>query len=210
MNGYEYTALLLIIDRSGSMQSIKKNVVEGLNNLLEKQQQLSGFLTVDVFQFDTEIKHAYKMQPAKNVAIKLKPRGKTALYDAIGTAVTSMQKQIDNLPAHAKPTNVQVVVVTDGIENASTFWTKRDVRDLVTSTTGESNWNFLFMGANQDAILNGGELGFKKENSLTYRADAEGVKNMTDALSKHLTSSRVGASTGFSDMERASASPLTS
>ena len=119
MSDPHYTALMLIIDRSGSMSSIKNDMVGGLTTLVEEQKKQPGLLTISVVSFDNQVELQHQMAAPSSVSIQLEPRGATALYDAVGFGLNTMQADIDALPDHAKPETVQIVVVTDGHENAS-------------------------------------------------------------------------------------------
>jgi hypothetical protein len=100
------------------------------------------------------------------------------------------------------PDTVQVVVVTDGKENASREYTVQAVRDLVKQQTEKYNWDFVFLGANQDAVLTGTALGFAADSSLTYAADASGVGSMNQTLSRYVTDVRRKTKVGFTTNER--------
>ncbi|MGM2799589.1 hypothetical protein ACS2Q1_29450, partial [Bacillus cereus group sp. Bce004] len=89
------------------------------------------------------------------VRIQLEPRGMTALHDAVGDALEGFRAALSAIPVHAQPGTVLVVVVTDGHENASNRWTGDRVNRLVTGLTDELGWNFVYLGAGQDAIVVG-------------------------------------------------------
>ena len=114
MTDPNYTAMLLVIDRSGSMAGIRDDMVGGLTTMLAEQAAEPGLLTVDIVTFDTEIETQCSLADPKNVTISLEPRGATALFDAIGQSVTGFGRVLAALPEHARPETVQVVVVTDG------------------------------------------------------------------------------------------------
>ncbi len=114
-----YTATLLVIDRSGSMTTIRDEMVGALTTLLEKQAAEEGMLTVDVVTFDNVIERQEHFADPTDVVIRLEPRGGTALYDALGIAIGEFGRELAALPEHARPGTVQVVVVTDGEENSS-------------------------------------------------------------------------------------------
>lgn len=206
MTDSHYTALLFLVDRSGSMASIRDDMVGGLRALLEEQQKLPGFITIDLVQFDDTIETVYQMASPDNVTISLEPRGRTALHDAIGLGVNGFSQRIDALPAHAQPRAVQVVVVTDGLENASTEYSAKQVKELVTAKQDDPRWDFMFLGANQDAVLSGEHLGFRQDSSMTFAAQGAPVRNVSQAASRYIRDRRSGTRRGFTTDERRQAS----
>lgn len=190
MTDPNYTALLLIVDRSGSMSSIKSDMEGGLNALIADQLALPGLLTVDLFTFDTEVKHECSLTDPKDLQIKIEPRGGTALYDAIGIGVTEFGRSLAVMPEHARPETVQVIVVTDGEENSSVEYKASAIKKLVLSQKEEYKWDFVFLGANQDAVLNGVDLGFDAGSALTFAPGAGGVDASAKSMSRYMTDVR--------------------
>lgn len=190
MTDPNYTALLLIVDRSGSMSSIKSDMEGGLNALIADQLAEPGLLTVDLFTFDTEVKHECSLTDPKNLEVKIEPRGSTALYDAIGIGVTEFGRSLAAMPEHARPETVQVIVVTDGEENASVEYRASAIKELVLTQKDVYSWDFVFLGANQDAVLNGVDLGFDAGSALTFAPGAEGVDASAKSMSRYMTDVR--------------------
>ena len=201
MSDPHYTALMLIVDRSGSMSSIRDDMVGGLTTLVEEQKKQPGLLTISMVSFDNQVELQHQMATPDAVSIQLEPRGGTALFDAMGFGLNTMQADIDALPDHAKPDTVQVVVVTDGHENASGEYTGNTVKRLVEEKTKE-NWDIVFLGANQDAVMKAAELGITRDRSMTYGANRDGVSNATESMSRYMTDRRKGSHTAFSPEER--------
>ena len=179
MTDPNYTAMLLVIDRSGSMAGIRDDMVGGLTAMLAEQAAEPGLLTVDIVTFDTEIETQCSLADPKDVTVTLEPRGGTALFDAIGQSVTGFGRVLAALPEHARPETVQVVVVTDGHENASREFSLDAVRALVTHQKEQYSWDFMFLGANQDAVLSGERLGFDAGSSMTFMPSPTAVTNMS-------------------------------
>lgn len=202
MTDPNYSALLLVIDRSGSMQDIRDDMVGGLENLLSEQAAQPGLLTVDVFTFDDQIDHTHTFADPSAVKVALDPRGSTALYDAIGLAVNDFGGRLASLPEHSRPSKVLVVIVTDGQENASREYTIAQVRDLINVQSEAYNWAFVFLGANQDAVLTATELGIDADSALTYSTAPDAVQAMSSSLSRYTTDLRRQQKRGFSDDER--------
>ena len=202
MTDPNYTAMLLVVDRSGSMASIRDDMVGGLTTMLASQAEQPGRLTVDIVTFDDQIEQQCTMADASTVTITLDPRGSTALYDAIGIATHTFGSTLAALPEDARPDTVQVVVVTDGHENASREYTSETVKAIVTKQTNEYGWDFVFLGANQNAVLTGAELGFEADSSLSFRAAPGAVGNVNDSLSRYVTGVRSKRKIGFTAAER--------
>ena len=206
MSDPNYTALLLVIDRSGSMSSIRDDMVGGLTGLLEEQKKQPGLLTLSIVSFDNQVELTHRMADPEGVSIELDPRGSTALYDAVGVGINTLQADIDALPEHARPSTVQVIVVTDGEENASGEYSGQTIKHLITEKTKTHNWDFVFLGANQDAIMTAAELGIQADSSMTYSPMGPGVTNATSSASRYVSDRRQGRTTGFSPDERRKAS----
>ena len=202
MTDPSYTALLLIIDRSGSMASIRDDMVGGLTTMLAEQAAAPGRLTVDVVTFDDEIETKHTMAPVAEVTIALEPRGMTALHDAVGISTVRFGASLAAMAEDDRPDIVQVVVVTDGGENSSHEYTADAVRALVTLQTEKYGWDFVFLGANQDAVLTGAELGFAADNSMTFLAAGEAVDSMSLSLGRYVSSVRGKDKKGFTAAER--------
>lgn len=203
----DYTALLLIVDRSGSMQTIRDDMVGGLTSLLAAQAELPGTLTVDIVTFDDEIEHQAVFADPATVQVRLEPRGMTALLDALGESLEGFRSALQALPAHARPETVQVVVVTDGHENASTRYTREQVKRIIADLTLEANWDFVYLGANQDAITVGVDLGFDAGSSMTYAADSVSVGASSDVLHRYMSDVRGKSKKEFAAAERARVNP---
>lgn len=190
MTDPNYTALLLVIDRSGSMQSIKTDMEGGLKTLLDEQIDQPGLLTVDLYTFDTEVTRVCSIADPKTVPLIIEPRGSTALFDAIGIAVTEFGRTLEAMPEHARPDTVQVIVVTDGFENASVEFKPSVIKELVTKQKEEFQWDFVFLGANQDAVLSGADLGFDAGSSLSFMPGAAGVDASAKSMSRYMSDVR--------------------
>jgi uncharacterized protein YegL len=205
MTDPNYTALLLVIDRSGSMQSIKTDMEGGLTTLLDEQMAEPGLLTVDMFTFDTQVERVCSIADPTTVNVLIEPRGSTALYDAIGIAVTEFGRTLEAMPEHARPETVQVIVVTDGHENASVEWRASAIKDLVTKQKDEYQWDFVFLGANQDAVLSGVDLGFDAGSSLSFMPGAAGVDASAKSMSRYMSDVRRKEKKLFMAQERIAA-----
>ena len=206
MTDQNYSALLLVIDRSGSMSDIRDEMVGSLTTLLRDQAKQPGLLTVDVLTFDDRIETTHVQADPRSVEIDLQPRGMTALLDAIGIGVTEFGARLAAMPEHARPGTVLVVVATDGMENSSHEWKPVTVKQLLDQQREQYGWDFLFLGANQDAITTGTALGFAPDSSIDFDADADGVRAVVASASAFMLDSRSGRRGSFTEEDRRNAS----
>ena len=144
--------------------------------------------------------------------LELLPRGRTALLDALGRLITTAGERLAALPEDARPGSVIVGVMTDGMENASREWTHPRIKELIEQQTRDYGWQFLYLGADQDAIEEGAKMGFAAGKSMTYsRGQGQGVDRPPERATSAPTVSAVAAGaapaaaqrlTDFSDAQR--------
>jgi Mg-chelatase subunit ChlD len=179
--------ILVILDRSGSMQSARADHEGGLRSFVEEQKQLDGDVRFTLVQFDDHdpCEIVFDRAPIRAVRnISLIPRGSTPLLDAVGLAVSHLRAKV---PSDA---NVVVMVITDGQENASHEWTKSRVRQLVTELEAK-NWSFLFLGANVDAFAEGGGLGIPMAGTMGYAQASPGATvSIYNSTTQNITRAR--------------------
>ena len=169
MTRADLTHLYFLLDRSGSMQSIKTDTEGGFAAFIEEQRKSAGECRVTLAQFDNQYDVVYSDRALADVPpLDLKPRGSTALLDAMGRLVTSAGAELAGLPEDRRPGTVIVAVMTDGHENASREWSHAAIKALVDQQTKDYSWQFLYMGADQDAIEVGMSLGVSAAASVTY------------------------------------------
>jgi hypothetical protein len=170
MTDPNYTDIVVILDRSGSMATMDRDAAGGFNTFVEKQRQAPGRCTLTLCRFDGEFSTDYTAKPIADVPCmaSVEPRGNTALYDAICTAIDNAGRRFALLPEDQRPGKVVVVVITDGHENASRYFTSAQVKERIEHQRHTYNWQFVFLGANQDAVTTGSSLGFSKGTSATF------------------------------------------
>jgi hypothetical protein len=169
MSNPNLTRLVFLLDRSGSMQSIKSDVIGGFDAFLAEQRAGEGLCTVTLAQFDHEYEVVYRGIALGQVPpLALWPRGRTALLDSMGKLIMDTAAEIDALAEDDNPGTVVVAIMTDGMENASSEWRRRDIKALVEQQTNDKGWEFLYMGADQDAVEVGKGLGVKDGQAITY------------------------------------------
>ncbi|WP_174566816.1 vWA domain-containing protein [Nocardia crassostreae] len=214
MTNPDLTLIAVLLDRSGSMQSIKSDTEGGFNAYMEQQREVPKQIEVTLAQFDTDYQVVYANRPLAEVPpLQLEPRGMTALYDAVGKLVTEVGAELAARPDHRRPGTVIVVVLTDGHENSSKEWSHAAVKSLITQQQDVWKWNFLFLGANMDAVAIGTEMGFSPRQSITYAAAPQGVSGVFRAAASYtgrIQSAAPGSpftDDGFTDAERDQSNP---
>jgi hypothetical protein len=198
MTRADLTHLYFLLDRSGSMQSIKTDTEGGFAAFIDEQRKTAGECRVTLAQFDNEYDVVYSDKALADVpALDLQPRGSTALLDAMGRLVTSAGKELAALSDDDRPATVIVAVMTDGYENASQEWTHPAIKALVEQQTKDYSWQFLYMGADQDAIEVGVSLGVSAAASVTYgRGKAREAMAMSGGKLRKLRADRAMAPAG--------------
>lgn len=176
MTNADKTLIAALLDRSGSMQRIVADMCGGFDSFIATQAGAPGVTEVTLAQFDNRYEVVYHDRPVETVPpLTLEPRGSTALLDAIGRFITDIGAGLAALPEDQRPGDVTVLVMTDGCENASREWTAEAVRALIAQQETVYGWDFVFLGANMDAVAVGSGLGFAPGKSLTFDADEQAV-----------------------------------
>lgn len=198
MTRADLTHLYFLLDRSGSMQSIKTDTEGGFAAFVDEQRKTAGECRVTLAQFDNEYDVVYSGKALADVPpLDLQPRGSTALLDAMGRLVTSAGAELVALPEDERPGTVIVAVMTDGYENASQEWTHPAIKALVEQQTKDYAWQFLYMGADQDAIEVGVSLGVSAAASVTYgRGKTKEAMAMSAGKVAKLRKARMAAPAG--------------
>lgn len=198
------THITFILDSSGSMAKIEDDTKGGYNAFLKDQRQEEGSATVTLYDFDTIVDFVYQGHPIEDAPEltneNYTPAGQTALHDAIYTAIAGTDKEISTRPPSEQPDNVIFVVLTDGKENASETPQTR-VREQVEYHQKEMGWEFLFIGANQDAALTADHMGIDANRSLNMSHSGEGTRAAYESTSDMVSQARREGSTGGYDDE---------
>ncbi len=188
------TEIVVLLDRSGSMETIKGDMEGGFNGFIADQQKHPSACRVTLAQFDTHSTDiVYEAKPLADVpALKLEPRGGTPLLDAMGKIIGQVTDRLALTKGPARPDRVLFLVITDGEENASHQFTKEQIRTLVKERT-DDGWAFSFLGANVDAFAEAGSLGVAAAATANYVPDAAGVKHAYAAVAMAASGFRSGA-----------------
>jgi len=201
-----YVAICLLVDRSGSMQSIRAATEEALAGFLAEQTKETGLTTVHVALFNTAHELTHRMADPASVTVTIDPRGGTSLFDVTAICIDGFAKELDALPDHAKPSQIVFAIASDGEDTSSIVHTANSVKKMIESKEDGAGWSFLYLAANQDAILNGTRMGIKADASLRFDANADGVASMGAAASRFVGDVRRGDRKGFTEVERTAAS----
>src|SRR5262249_18721109 len=163
----DLTHIYFLLDRSGSMQSIKSDIEGGFQAFVEEQRAAQGEARATLAQFDDVYELVYADRPIADVPpLNLQPRNMTALPAPMGKLITQAGQGLAALPEDRRPGRVIVAIMTDGLENASKEWTGAAIKSLVEQQTGVWGWTFLYMGADQDAIEVGESLGIARDHAV--------------------------------------------
>ncbi len=188
--------LWVLLDRSGSMRGLRQAVIDGTNLFLDEQRDGAGEcrLTLALFDSSEPFKLVVDDAPiAETPALDhrvYQPRGGTPLYDALGALITRAERRILRRREAGWPAEEQMVVVyTDGLENASTDFTRQEIFEMI-SERQEADWTFVFLGANQDAYATGRGLGIPRGNISNWESSAEGARLAQRSTSRAISERR--------------------
>lgn len=188
------TELVFILDKSGSMSGLEKDTIGGFNSMINKQKKLQGKTYVSTVLFDnnTEVIH-------DRVSLDgVKPLtdddycvgGCTALIDALAGGI----KHISNIHKYARkedvPENTMFVITTDGMENASKKYTAKEVKKMIEKMKKKYNWQFIFLGANIDAVETAKNYGISEEMAVNYNCDSRGTRKIYEGVSRAVSACR--------------------
>lgn len=192
-NENNVTELVFILDRSGSMSGLENDTMGGFNSTIAKQKDQPGSGFVTTVLFDHKVETLYERKPLEQVQ-KLTTkqyyvRGCTALLDAVGETIKRVNKA-QKAAITGRPAHTIFVITTDGMENASKHFTAEEVRKLIEKRKKKNGWEFIFLGANIDAVETAGSIGIDARCAADYEASAEGTKAMFGAIDAALCSVR--------------------
>jgi Mg-chelatase subunit ChlD len=173
----QYTDITILLDRSGSMESIKPTMESALDELLLQHKKVPS-TRLSLIQFDDEDTQevVYSDRPVGEAPrTVIEPRGSTPLLDALCVAIDNTGRRLHDKPAMERPDQVLFIIITDGMENASRTYKHADVRRRTQHQTDSYKWQFVYLGANQDAIQEAASIGIAAANSISYAANAAGT-----------------------------------
>lgn len=190
------TEIIFILDRSGSMAGLESDTIGGFNSLIAKQKKEDGQALVSTVLFDDRSDVLHDRVPLNKIAPMTDDdyfvRGCTALLDAVGGAI----HHIGNVHKYARPEDrpekTMVIITTDGMENASKRYTYEKVKSMIERQKEKYGWEFIFLGANIDAVEVAGRFGISEDRAANYHSDEEGTALNYEVLSEAICQVRMG------------------
>lgn len=181
------TEIVFILDKSGSMSGLEEDTIGGYNSMLKRQQKVEGDVIVTTVLFDDryEIIHdrtdirAIKPLTEKEYFVQ----GTTALLDAIGRTIFKTINANKNTKKEYQADKIMFVIITDGMENASREYSYEKIKSMIEKQKSEYKWEFIFLGANIDAISTASKFGINEDRAVNYNADSEGTELSYQAIS---------------------------
>ena len=194
MENQTVTEIICILDKSGSMQSLQAETLAGLNKFINDQQQEVGTRNFTLVQFNQHVSTVINRQPIEKAELltplSYRPDGYTALFDAVGSTLqTAMETQYFLSKAQTAE-RVLVFIITDGMENASTRYTRPMIQKMIQNLTASKGWEFQFFGANIDAFGEAENIGISAQHAKQWNYNREGVNFMMNEISEKSTEFR--------------------
>jgi len=190
----DLTEIICILDRSGSMAGIRSDAIGGFNTFLAEQQKIPGEARLTLVLFNHEYQRTLDAAPLSEVQPLTEatyvPDGMTALLDAVGRTIDEVGKRLADTPEAERPNAVLICILTDGLENRSSDYSREKVREMIEHQQEKYGWTFVFLAANQDAFDEARKLGIRKEDAVNYDATADGVREAYDVMSVRASYSR--------------------
>jgi hypothetical protein len=181
--------IVFVVDRSGSMERIAADMRGGFDAFIAEQRKVPGECAVTLAQFDNEYEVVYQGKPIADVPpCVLEPRGGTALLDAIGRTIVNTGTRLRGMREHERPSKVFFVIVTDGEENASRVFRHGDVLESIKHQRDVYGWEFVFLGADENAISVAASIGIR--SAAQFTANGAGARALYSSVSAEIGSSR--------------------
>jgi hypothetical protein len=202
------TDITLVLDRSGSMESVKTDTIGGVNQFINDQKKFPGEANFSLIQFDDKYDVVFDGKDLQEVQLLTDhtyiPRGMTALLDAIGKTIERTGKRLEGLAEEERPEKVVFVIQTDGYENYSKQFTTEKIADMISHQRDIYKWEFVFLGANQDAIASAAKIGIQPTHAMTYAHTPVGVACAFSSFSTNIGNYRSDTvtSAGYTDEDR--------
>ncbi len=191
-----HTEIICIIDKSGSMEPITAESIEGFNNFLNEQKNEEGMASVTLYLFNDNLNIVYEnysIESAPYLNLNYySPTGGTALLDALGTVIDSTGVRLSNTPENLRPEKVLICILTDGKENQSRIYSRAEILKKITHQTVHYNWVFVFLGANQDSFAEAEKMGISREYTSGFSSSKTGTTAGFKKFSKMTSSARKG------------------
>lgn len=192
----DYSHTHVILDRSGSMQAIRADVVGGFNTYIESQKQGPGVSTLSLVQFDGqdpyEVVHDFRplAEIPQLTGKTYIPRGNTPLLDALGSGIADLEARLAKLPDDERPEHLFFVIITDGMENASREYERAQVEKMIQEKTEREGWDFIYLSADLGAVQEAREMGIAQDKSLFFDKSGAGVRQAMASISERTMEKR--------------------
>ncbi len=182
------TELVFILDKSGSMSGLEKDTIGGFNSMLAKQRKEDGEVVITTVLFDDRMQVIHDREglgTVKDLTDKdYQVGGCTALLDALGKTIKHINQVQKSLPEDERPETTMFIITTDGQENSSHEFSYEKIKKMIEKKQNKKQWEFLFLGANMDAISAAADIGIRADRATNYCCDAAGTAMNFDCLSK--------------------------
>ena len=192
------TEVVFILDRSGSMSGLESDTIGGFNAMIKKQKKEPGEALISTVLFDDRTEILHDRKPLSGIGEMTDKeyfvRGCTALLDAVGEAISHVKKVRKELPKEERPEKTLFIITTDGMENSSKHFSYPQVRSLIEKQQKKHHWEFVFLGANIDAVAAAGKLGISRKRAVNYKHDKVGTKLQWKAMGAMMSCARAAGS----------------
>lgn len=190
-----FTEIVVVLDRSGSMSSVKSDVIGGFNSFIKSQQEEEGAAIVTAVQFDTKYETLYSgrdVQEVEELTDKIyEPRGMTALLDAVGRTIVDVDIRLGEMHKDDRPSKVIMVIMTDGHENSSREYTRDKVQAMIKEHREKHSWEFVYLGADDQAFAEAQGMGIPVGNVAKYSQGSRGTEAAYVVLREAVSAYRV-------------------
>lgn len=199
MTKENFTSINVIIDASGSMSGLTHDTISSFNTFLKEQKEFPGEAVFTLCTFNTSYHMLHDFVKIASVAdldkATYRPNGGTALWDAVGNTINSVGRKLAAMPEEERPSKVIFLIITDGHENSSKeFRDPERIKSMIEHQKNVYSWEFVFMGANIDAMTTGTNLGISAHNTLNYVPSAAGTHQLYRSVSDNMSSYRASNS----------------
>lgn len=189
------TEIVFILDKSGSMSGLESDTIGGYNAMLNKQQKERGEAIVTTVLFDNHYEIIHDRTNLKEIKSLTEKEyfvgGTTALLDAVGITINKIVNATKNTKREYQPDKVMFVIITDGMENASREYDYKRIKAMIEKQKEKYNWEFIFLGANIDAVETAARFGINEDRAATYNADSMGTQLNYSAVSNVISDIRM-------------------
>lgn len=200
----KYVKIINIIDKSGSMSDMLDAAINGFNAFLEDQKSVEGKALVTTVKFSTSYDILYENQDIQNCEYfnknNYKPNGSTALYDCVCGVISNEIDKLGGMSIEERPEKTLCVILTDGFENASKKFSQEDVKRMITEMKEDFKWEFIFLGADENASTTAQSIGISKGNAYAFTNNSNGLEDAYRGVSYATKSYRTSDSVIMSNL----------